>query len=83
MTDHCSTLMFSGIETEEKPVPMGISQGSLLSFILYLFYAAELLENYNSPTERLSTCGFVNDTNMLAYKRTTEENCHTLKHMHA
>jgi hypothetical protein len=82
MTDRSSSLVFSGTETEEKAVPIGIPQGSPLSPILYLFYAAELLEVCNNTEERLSTCGFVDDTNMLAYSRTTEENCRILERAH-
>lgn len=62
-----STLVFSNIEIEEKPIFIDISQSSLLSLILYLFYVAELLELCNNLVERLSICGFANDINMLAY----------------
>ena len=37
----------------------------------------------NSTDEKLSTCGFVDDTNMLAYSQSTEEICRTIERAHA
>lgn len=82
MTDRTTTLVLSDTETDEFPVPAGIPQGSPLSPILFLFYAAELLELCNNPSERLSGCGFVDDTNLLAYGPTTEGNCRALARAH-
>src|SRR5436190_4314811 len=82
MTDRTSTLVLSGTETEEKPISAGVPQGSPLSPILYLFYAAELLEACNSTTDRLSASAFVDDTTLLAYGQTTEGNCRILESAH-
>ena len=82
MTDRTSTLVLSGMETEERPISAGVPQGSPLSPILYLFYAAELLEACNSTTDRLSASAFVDDTTLLAYGQTTEGNCRILESAH-
>ena len=82
MTDRSTTLVLADTETEAFPVPAGIPQGSPLSPILFLFYVAELLDLCNSPNERLSACGFVDDTNLLAYGPSTEGNCQILTRAH-
>ena len=82
MTDRISTLVLSGMKTEERPIFIKVSQGFSLFLILYLFYAAELLEACNSTSERLSASGFIDDTNLLAYRPSTERNCRTLIRAH-
>jgi len=53
-----------------------------MTLILYLFYAAELLETCNSISDWLSASVFVNDITLLAYGQITEENCWILESMH-
>ena len=60
----------------------GIPQGSPLSSILYLFYNADLLEICERPGTNTSAIGFVDDANILAYGKSTEENCKTLESIH-
>ena len=67
MSDRTFTLVIADAETAEAPVTAGIPQGSPLSPILFLFYAAELLEICNNTSKRLSASGFVDDTALLAY----------------
>ena len=57
MSDRTTTLVIADTETAEALVTAGIPQGSPLSPILFLFYAAKLLEKCNSTTERLSASG--------------------------
>ena len=57
----------------------GIPQGSPLSSILYLFYNADLLEICERPGTNTSAIGFVDDANILAYGKSTEEKCRTLE----
>ena len=64
------------------PVPVELSQGSPLFFILYLFYNAELLEKCNQSRKKAIILGFADDVNILAYDTNTEANCRTLKSLH-
>ena len=68
MSDITSILILSDIKTEEKSISAEISQESSLSFILYLFYTAELLETCNKDNEKLSASTFINDTTLLIYE---------------
>ena len=58
----------------------GIPQGSPLSPILFLFFASTLLPILR--TESSSAVGFVDDTNILTWSNTTEENCRNLEQLH-
>lgn len=58
----------------------GIPQGSPLSPILFLFFASTLLPMLR--TESSSAVGFVDDTNILTWSNTTEENCRHLEQLH-
>lgn len=58
------------------------SQGSLILPILYLFYNADLLEICDRQGASTSALGFVNDANILAYGKSTKENCWTLEMIH-
>jgi hypothetical protein len=52
-------------------VNAGIPQGSPLLLILYLFYNADLLEDCENASLRISPIGFVDDVNILIYGLTT------------
>ena len=82
MTDRTTTLVIQGQESEPFRVEAGVPQGSTLSPILFLFYSAELLDICNQPRQRLSAVGFADDTNILTYGRSTENNCRTLERTH-
>ena len=58
----------------------GIPQGSPLSPILFLFFACTLLPLLQ--TESSSAIGFVDDTNLITWSNTTEENCRKLEELH-
>ncbi|KAI0996003.1 hypothetical protein K3495_g12178 [Podosphaera aphanis] len=58
----------------------GIPQGSPLSPILFLMFASTLLPLLRAPNS--SSVGFVDDTNILTWAKTTEENCRTLERLH-
>ena len=66
----------------EASVLVGISQGSPISPILYLFYNADLLKSCESLRLRTSTTGFVDDVNILTYSESTEQNCKKLAEIH-
>ena len=82
MIDRTSILVLSNIKIKEKPISAGVLQESPLSPILYLFYAAELLEAYNSIIDWLSTSIFIDDTTLLAYGQTIKGNYWILESAH-
>jgi len=55
-----------------------ISQDSLLSSILYLFYNANLLKACDDIKLKTSFTNFVNDINILTYKEFIKHNCRVL-----
>jgi len=59
-------------------VNINISQDSLLSSILYLFYNANLLEACDDIKLRTNFINFVNDVNILTYKKFMKCNCKVL-----
>ena len=63
-----------------KPQPTGIPQGSTLSPILFLYFARTLLPAIEETGA--TAMGFVDDTNILAWGKTTEENCRKLELAH-
>ena len=60
----------------------GLPQGSPLSSILFLLYIEELLCLANRPNLRVHAIGFVDDLNLLAYNKSTEQNCTMLSQVH-
>ena len=82
LEDQSTTLAIFQIMTEQFTVRTGIPQGSPLSPILYLFYNANLLKIYNQPGINTGTLRFVDDVNILAYRKSTEDNCKTLEKIH-
>jgi len=59
-------------------VNVNISQDSLLSLILYLFYNANLLKACDDIKLRTNFINFVNDVNILTYEKFIKRNCKVL-----
>jgi len=59
-------------------VNVDISQDSLLSLILYLFYNANLLKACDDIKLRINFTNFVNDINILTYEEFIKCNCRVL-----
>jgi hypothetical protein len=59
-----------------------ISQKFSLSSILYLFYNVDLLEICNRLETNTKFLEYVDDVNILIYKKSIEENCRNLERMH-
>ncbi len=59
-------------------VNVNISQNSLLSLILYLFYNVNLLKAYDDIKLKTNFTNFVNDVNILTYKEFIKRNCRVL-----
>jgi hypothetical protein len=51
----------------------------MLSLILFLLYASELLDICHQLKNRISVVGFADDTNILTYRTSTEANCRNLE----
>ncbi len=63
-------------------VNVNISQDSLLSSILYLFYNANLLKACDDIKLRTNFTDFVNDVNILTYKEFIKCNCKVLSEIY-
>ena len=82
MSNKILILILLNIKIKEKLIAIRISQEFPLLFILYLFYAAELLETYNSTNDKLSISSFINDIMLLVYGYIIKGNCQILKSAH-
>jgi hypothetical protein len=63
-------------------VNVDISQKSLMSLILYLFYNANLLKLLEQSSRKMIVIDFMNDINIFIYDINTINNCRLLKKMH-
>ncbi|KAI1000147.1 hypothetical protein K3495_g8053 [Podosphaera aphanis] len=75
-----TSVVLGSFKGGQIPTITGIPQGSSLSPILFLFFASTLLPLLQSPNS--SAVGFVDDTNILTWSDTTEENCRRLEKLH-
>jgi hypothetical protein len=80
LQDRSTSITLGPYKGEQIPTDTGIPQGSTLSPILFLFFVGTLLPLLQTP--RSSAGGFVDDTNILAWSRSTEENCRILSIQH-
>jgi hypothetical protein len=76
------TLCLPGYNTDASPTHIGISQGSPLSLIFFLFDYANIVDGWNQHTSPSSGIGYIDDVNSLAFGKTIEENCRTLQTVH-
>ena len=58
-------------------------QGYPISRIPFLFYNAGLIEECGKHDSRLDGIGFVDNMNMVAFGRSTEDNCRHLERAHS
>jgi len=65
-----------------REVNAGISQRSLISSILFLFFNASLIKKCKALKIKIEVLDFVNNINILVYDRFTEEICKTLSKAH-
>lgn len=82
LENRSTTLAIYQNVTKQPAVRTGIPQGSPLSPFLYLSYNADLLDICDRPGTTASSLGFVDDVNIVAYGKGTEENCTTLEITH-
>jgi hypothetical protein len=82
LTERYTTLLVNNIESPPFPTHADLQQGSPLFPILFLLYNEELIRLSNRPSLGVYSLGFVDDVNILAYSKSTEQNCATLSQIH-
>ncbi len=76
------TITIDDYTTMKRNVNVNISQDSSLSSILYLFYNVNLLEVCDDIRLRTSFTDFINDINILIYKKFMKRNCKVLSEIY-
>ncbi len=82
LKDWCITITIDDYTTMKCNVNINISQDSLLSSILYLFYNVNLLKACYDIRLKTSFIDFVNDVNILIYKKFIKRNCKVLSEIY-
>ena len=72
----------SGEESELRDIGHGLPQGSPLSVILFILYNSSLFDIFRRYKIGISSIGFADDLNALAYSTSTEQNCRQLEALH-
>jgi hypothetical protein len=79
LSDRSTYLCLSSFSSALFSTFSGIPQDSLLSPILFFFYNADLVNLNNSLDSPITSIGFVDNVNILAFGKSTEETCMTLR----
>ncbi len=75
LRNQCITITNNSYMMMKHDVNVNISQNSLLSLILYLFYNVNLLKACDNIRLRTNFTDFINDVNILTYKKFIKRNC--------
>ncbi len=78
LRNRCIMITINDYMMMKRSVNVDISQDSLLSLILYLFYNMNLLKACDDIKLRISFTDFVNDVNILTYEKFMKHNCKVL-----
>src|SRR5436305_1865960 len=81
LSERVTWLSFDGFTSGPTPTRTDIPQGSPLSPILFLVFASGLLEQIEGENGAVGL-GFVDDTNIIVWGRSAEENCRRLDQIH-
>ncbi len=76
------TITIDDYTTMKRSMKVNISQDSLLSSILYLFYNVNLLKACDDIRLRISFTDFIDDVNILTYKKFMKRNCRVLNEIY-
>jgi hypothetical protein len=82
LTERRTRITTPGYTTDWIPTQTGIPQGSPLSPILFLFFISELLETFQRVDSDTFAIGFVDDTNLITWGDSAQENCKRLTEAH-
>ena len=82
-TQRKTSLVFDDLESSFFPVYCGVSQGSPLSPILFLFYFVDLHNIVHTPEKDVSALGFADDTNRLVFFSSLKSKLLKLKSTHS
>jgi len=82
LKDRESSLTFDKQISAMQRVNADISQESLISSILFLFFNASLIEKCKALEIKIEVLDFINDINILIYDKITESICETLSRAH-
>ncbi len=82
LEDWKTSLIFDEQMSNIREINADISQKSLISLILFLFFNVNLIEKCKALKIKIKVLDFVNDINILVYNRFTEEICRTLSKAH-
>jgi len=82
LKDQCITITIDDYMMMKHSVNVDISQDSSLSSILYLFYNVNLLKACDDIRLRTSFTNFINDVNILIYKKFMKCNCKVLSEIY-
>ncbi|KHJ33088.1 hypothetical protein EV44_g3132 [Erysiphe necator] len=80
LEERTTSIVLGSFKGKQIPTSTGIPQGSSLSPILFLFFVSTLLPLLQTPST--AAVGFVDDTNILTWSSSTEENCRKLEEKH-
>ena len=80
LKDRTTMLNLGSFKGNQFSTNTGIPQASSLSPILFLFFVSTLLPELQSPSS--TAVEFVDDTNILTWSDSTEENCRNLERLH-
>ncbi len=76
------TITIDDYTTMKRSMKVNISQDSLLSSILYLFYNVNLLKACDDIRLRISFTDFIDNVNILTYKKFMKRNCRVLNEIY-
>jgi len=82
LKDQRITIIIDDYTTMKRSMNINISQDSLLSLILYLFYNVNLLKACDDIKLRTNFTDFMNDVNILIYKEFMKRNCKVLSEIY-
>ncbi len=76
-------MCFPGFSFSPFSSEQGVPHSSPLFPILLLFYNSDLVDVCNTPNLPATGIGFVDDANVLAFGKSTEETCSILKEIYS
>jgi hypothetical protein len=82
MMNKHTTFIINDETTFMCQINVDISQDSSISFILYLFFNANILKSLKKTRHKITIIDFVNDINILTYETNVESNCKIFEKTH-